>query len=113
MSNKVFFSILFLFFTIIAAIAGLYGGGYYFLKESQIDTTLVSYDTLFNYYNAYQDNKAIKQLIGKSFLIALGITLLPSLFGFFVFVSVQKKVELHGSARFANDLEIKKRGLID
>lgn len=113
MSNKVFFTLLFLVFTLIAAIAGLYGGGYYFLKEAQIDTALASYDTLFNYYEAYQHQKPIKTMIGKGFLIALGITLLPALFGFFVFISAQKKEELHGSARFATDLEIKKRGLID
>ncbi|EGU31286.1 conjugal transfer protein TraK [Vibrio ichthyoenteri ATCC 700023] len=113
MSNKVFFSLLFIVFTIIALFCGLYGGGYFFLKKVQIDTNILSYETLFIYYEAYQHDSAVKKFISIGFAIAGFVSLLPALFGFFMFISVQKKEELHGSARFATDLEIKKRGLID
>ncbi|WP_242452979.1 type IV secretory system conjugative DNA transfer family protein [Photobacterium damselae] len=113
MSNKMFFSILFIITTIIAFIGGLYVGGYYFLKQVKIDTNIVSYDTLFTYYEAYQNNKAIKKQLGIGFLVTAGVTLSPALFGLFILISGQKKEELHGSARFANDMELLKSGLLD
>jgi type IV secretion system protein VirD4 len=113
MSNKLFAILLLIIFTAIAFVTGLYGGGYFFLKKANIDISILSYDTLINYYDVYQHNKAIKNLLGIGFIISVVITLIPSLFGLLIFISAQNKEELHGSARWANDSELSNSGLIN
>lgn len=113
MSNKLFFSLLYVIVTVLFCIGGLYCGGYFFLKKVGIDPLLVTYDTLFNYYYAYSSVKKVMLMVNIGFFISIVVSLLPSFVAIFLFFALRKKEELYGSARFATDIEIKKRGLID
>ena len=113
MKKKFLIFLLFITCTILFSIIGLYVGGYVFIKRTHMDMSILSYDTLFDYYHLYLSNVSVIKEIKIGVLCSVLVSLLPSLIGIMVLIAGQKKEELHGSARWANDLEIKKSGLID
>ena len=113
MKKKCLLFLLFIVCTALFSIIGLYVGGYIFIKRTHMDISILSYDTLFNYYHLYQSNIGVIKEIKIGAFCSVLVSLLPSLIGIMALIAGQKKEELHGSARWANDLEIKKSGLID
>lgn len=94
--------------SLLALIAGLYLSGYFFLffnHQNPIQTTPL---TILKYGYYYGHNTALhKSLIGSSasgFGIIIIFALLPL---------IPRSRTLHGDAKFATSLEIKKRGLLD
>lgn len=100
---------IFIFF-IIFAVAGLYAGGYFFLKFNKLNMDLLSFHVLFDYQAAY-GHLALKKPLFLAWLVTGFIALLPVLMVVLLALSKDKR-ELHGSARFANAMEIRQAGLL-
>ncbi len=94
--------------TLLALIAGLYLSGYFFLFVNHQNPRQTTPLTILKYSYYYGHNPALrKSLIGSSasgFSIILIFALLPL---------IPRSRALHGDAKFATSLEIKKRGLLD
>lgn len=82
-----------------------------FMEWQQIPSKFFSYDTIYLYHKKYgtlpKVATAIKGSIGAGFVAWLLMNVL-----IFVALFAPKKRELHGSARFANDMEIRKTGFL-
>lgn len=96
---------------LVAIVAGQYVGGWVFLKLVHMDKGLLSFSTLYKYGIAYKENKAVFKFISLGIAAASFVSLIPVFIGIVVFFGLRKKEELHGSARFANDMELAKSGL--
>ncbi|GIU48851.1 protein VirD4 [Shewanella sairae] len=99
--------------TIIFAVMGLYTGGHVFLKLADIDTSILTHTTLFDYYKLYHADKEVMKLLTGGFATGVFTALFPSLFALFIYFMSLEKEELYGSARFINDIELKESGLVD
>ncbi|EPN0316298.1 type IV secretory system conjugative DNA transfer family protein [Vibrio vulnificus] len=117
MSNKVLFTLMFIVASVFSLIAGQYFGGYIFLKMNNIDLNVLNYDTLINYHELYKGSYGVDKEITKnlklSYMGCFVVTFSPLIFTIAMFIAIREKEELHGSARFANDLELEKSGLLD
>jgi len=100
---------IFIFF-IIFAVAGLYAGGYFFLKFNKLNMNLLSFHVLFDYQSAYGHLAALKKPLFLAWLVTGFIAALPLFMAVALLLSKDKR-ELHGSARFANAMEIRQAGL--
>ena len=94
-----------------AVVAGQYAGGAVFLKLAHLDKGLLSIDTLYQYASAYKDDKAVFKLASVGMAIAGLVSLVPVAFAGVVALGLRQKEELHGSAKFASDMELAKSGL--
>lgn len=94
--------------SLLALIAGLYLSGYFFLFFNHQNPRQTTPLTILKYGYYYGHNPALhKSLIGSSaagFGIIIIFALLPL---------ISRNRTLHGDAKFATSLEIKKRGLLD
>lgn len=96
---------------LIFVAAGWFFANYVFVYWQKIPMAYYGYDTLLNYGTAYghidKVAKAIKGSLaaGGGLWLVLNFVLLTALFS-------KPKKELHGSARFANDAQIKQAGFI-
>lgn len=113
MDNKkpIEYIVLFVVIGTVGAIIGLFLANYVFVEWQNIPMSYYSATTIFRYDDAFGDipkvAKAIKislAIIPLSSLVLMGIT------AFALFA--KPKRELHGSARFANDAEIRKTGFL-
>ncbi|APX10124.1 MULTISPECIES: type IV secretory system conjugative DNA transfer family protein [Vibrio harveyi group] len=106
----------FLFFALCLAfgvVVGQYAGGFVFLKSAGMDVSKLSFYTLNQYYELYGENESVKKYIQLGYAVNISISVLPLILGLIHVVKRGSKEELHGSARFANDKELAKSGLID
>lgn len=97
--------------TILGLIAGLFLANYIFIEWQKIPMSLYSYDTIFKYKAAFGDIPAV----AKAIRISQYTILVPPVFLNIVMIAAilaKPKRELHGSAKFANAVDIKKTGLI-
>ena len=92
--------------------AGLYAGGWVFIKLAEVPDTMLNLYTLQQYNAAYGHIPGIRKLIKIGQFIAGIIAVLPAIIGIALFILSREKRELHGSSRFANAGEIAKFGLI-
>ncbi|ARR51948.1 type IV secretory system conjugative DNA transfer family protein [Photobacterium damselae] len=113
MKDKLIYLLVFIVSTCLCVVAGLYAGGYVFIKLTHMDMSILSYDTLFNYYEQYQHNASVVREIKKAGAVSVIVSLVPTFFIVLLFIAGQTKEELHGSARWANDMEIRQSGLVD
>ncbi|PCD85935.1 conjugal transfer protein TraK [Vibrio mediterranei] len=102
---------MFLFFTLLFFIGGLYAGGAIYFKLTQISMDHLTYHSLFDQWQAYGHDPHIKKFLMVGFTVNGLVTLIPTAFAILVIVTGQEKEELHGSARFANDTELATSGL--
>lgn len=91
-------------------VAGQYAGAYLFASLQKIPSAAVSITTLWDYWHAYSDIRLVKLALIGGFAVSALVPILPLVIVAFVVFSGDKR-ELHGSARFATDQEIKKAGL--
>lgn len=112
---KYFPIIIFTFFlTVCFGIGGHYLGGFLFLKLVKLPENLLSFSTLEQYYYYYSNtDDKIKNYLFLSYGINAVLALIPSVLVGLSFLLNGEKKELYGSARFANDQELKRSGLID
>lgn len=98
-------------FNVLAVIVCIYFSNFVFLEWQKIPMEHYGYDTILKYQDVYGHiDKVAKAIKGSLFAGAvlwavLNIVLLSALFG-------KPKRELHGSARFANDAEIRRVGFL-
>lgn len=95
-----------IFFTL-----GQYAGGAFFLKETAISYDYLTYKTLYTNWIDYVNNQDFTATLQISALIAFCFTIFPIGIAVMLFFIFLKQEEIHGSARFANDFELKKSGL--
>jgi type IV secretion system protein VirD4 len=89
---------------------GAYAGSRFFLHHLKLSPDLLSWHMLLDYQQHYGHIPAIKQALVFAYIIIGVITLLPLVVVAIALLSGKDR-ELHGSARFANQLEIQKAGL--
>lgn len=96
---------------IFFVLAAWFFANFVFLEWQKIPSEFFGYDTILKYQDTYGHIDKVAKAIKGSFLagavlwVVLNIVLLTALFG-------KPKRELHGSARFANDMEIRKTGFL-
>jgi type IV secretion system protein VirD4 len=97
-------------FTCGLAVAGLYAGGRLFADLQKIPSDSVTIYTLIDYWKAYSHVRAVKFSLMAGWAAAIALPLIPVAM---VVVSALtgKKRELHGSARFATNAEVRQAGL--
>lgn len=103
--------IFFIVISVLLSITGLYVGGAFFLKFTNIPLEYLSYNTLYTYWADYADNADILPYLKISTALAVLIGLIPCFIFLLVIFFGFKKEEIHGSARFASDIELAKSGL--
>ena len=103
--------ILFLIVTTIGFGAGLFLANFIFLQWQKIPMEYYSYKVIFDYKAAYGNVPAVAKAIKISLSLILIIPVLLNLIVLIALFSKPKR-EQHGSARFANKIDIKKSGLI-
>jgi type IV secretion system protein VirD4 len=94
--------------SLLALIAGLYLSGYFFLfvnHQNPIQTTPL---TILQYGYYHGQNPALRNSLIGSSASAFGIILI-----FAILPLIPRNRALHGDAKFATSLEVKKRGLLD
>lgn len=112
--NKVKPSIYVVFFVIVTLfglVVGIFLANYIFVQWQKIPMSLYSYNTIFKYKAAFGDIPAVARAIK----ISLYTALIPPVFLNVIIVAAilaKPKRELHGSARFATALEIRKAGFL-
>lgn len=110
-TNKSALIIFFVIVTMIGFIAGIFLANYIFVQWQKIPMSLYSYNTIFKYKAAFGDIPAV----AKAIRISLFTIFIPPVFLNVVMVAAllaKPKRELHGSARFANDMELRKTGFL-
>ena len=103
--------ILFFIVTIIGLVAGLFLANFIFVQWQKIPMEYYSWNTIFQYKEIYGDVPAVAKAIKLS-LLPIGIV--PLILNVVVLIAIfsKPKREQHGSARFANNADIKKSGLV-
>lgn len=98
-----------LFGLLAATVAWLYVSGFFYLALSKMNPLNTTYATWVSYWIHYGQIEAVRGKLISSALIAGAICFLGPLL---VWAAAKnKKRELHGSARFASDAEIRESGL--
>ncbi|MHA7232039.1 hypothetical protein ACVT98_26215 (plasmid) [Vibrio campbellii] len=102
---------MFLFFTLLCFIGGLYGGGAAYYKLTNISLEHLTYHSLFDQWQAYRHNPDIKKFLVIGVAVSIAITLFPTLMAIVIAIASQEKEEIHGSAKFATDMDLANSGL--
>ncbi|MGR5140016.1 type IV secretory system conjugative DNA transfer family protein, partial [Vibrio jasicida] len=102
---------MFLFFTLLCFIGGLYGGGAAYYKLTHISLEHLTYHSLFDQWQAYRHNPDIKKFLVIGVAVSIAITLFPTLMAIVIAIASQEKEEIHGSAKFATDMDLANSGL--
>ena len=113
MKTKILLGVILLVSAIFCAYAGQYFGGYVFLRITHIDLSYLTVSTLSEYKELYANDKQVMKYISAGTIVSWIITLFPWISAIVIYYKSRQKEELHGSARFANDAELKKSGLLD
>ncbi|MFZ3502648.1 hypothetical protein LCA83_10005 [Vibrio harveyi] len=95
---------MFLFFTLLFFIGGLYGGGAAYYKLTHISLEHLTYHSLFDQWH-YSHNPDIKKFLVIGVAVSIAITLFPTLMAIVIAIASQEKEEIHGSAKFATDMD--------
>lgn len=99
-----------LLFLPIMAAGSLYVAGMGFLMFSDMPVAGASFGTWLSYWEHYSHVPSINKKLQLSMLAGVGICVVIPVFA--VLMASGKKRALHGAARFANDAEIRKSGLL-
>ena len=94
---------------LMASLAWLYVSGFFYLALSKMNPLNVTYATWISYWTHYGEIEAVRGKLISSALIAGAICYIGPLFAWAA--ANNKRRELHGSARFATDSEIRESGL--
>lgn len=103
--------IVFLILNIIFIAIGVYLANFIFIQWQKIPFDFFSYKTIYLYHLKYGDYKSVALAVkvctgvGAATVVILNIVILSAIFA-------KPKRELHGSAKFANMMDVKKTGFI-
>ena len=103
--------IIFLIATSIFIVLGQYVGAGVFFKLTNITLDHLSIDSLYVYWNDYSQDYDFRPRLQAGIAAAVFVSLIPLFMVIIVLIVSRKKEEIHGSARYANDVELTKSGL--
>ncbi|OEF63575.1 conjugal transfer protein TraK [Vibrio cyclitrophicus 1F175] len=109
--KKIINSLVFFVMAITCALLGQALGSAAFLKLTSISFDYYSLDSLYRYWIEYRTDSDIIPYLKVSGVIAIVITLVPWLILIAALVVRLNKEEIHGSARWADDVDLQKSGL--
>jgi type IV secretion system protein VirD4 len=109
--KKITLGIILLVFTSLFIVLGHFAGAAMFFKLTEIPFSYLSIDSLYINWKDYSQDSEIKPYLQIGILTAVIVSLLPLFMGVIVAIMALEKEEIHGSARFANDMELNKSGL--
>ncbi|CAE6847116.1 hypothetical protein R75461_07297 [Paraburkholderia nemoris] len=93
-------------------LAGQYAGATLFARVEHLPQSVVGIFTLHDYWQAYGHVPAVKKALAACSLVSIVVPVAPIAIACAVMFAKPKR-ELHGSARFARDFEIRKSGLLN
>ncbi|WP_087019138.1 type IV secretory system conjugative DNA transfer family protein [Thaumasiovibrio subtropicus] len=102
---------LFLLLTAFFLVAGQYAAAFAMLKQAGMDYSNISYDTFYYYWLDYKDLEWAKKYLAVGYAFGGLVSSFPLIIVGAVLFGMYKPEELHGSARFANSVELRKSGL--
>jgi len=97
--------------TVIFIVLGHFVGAAVFFKLTNIPLDFISIDSLYVNWKEYSQNPDFRPLLQIAIFAAAFVSLFPVLMVLVIIIATRKKEEIHGSARFANDMDLKKSGL--
>lgn len=97
--------------TLIGAVAGLYLANYVFVSWQNLPKDMVGFTTIFKYKEAFGNIPAVAKAVNISLLTTLAPVVLLNVILTIALFAPPKR-EQHGSAKFANLMQIKQAGLI-
>lgn len=110
-NKKILFVVMLLITTFLFILLGQLTGAALFFKLTSIPLESVAYDSLYRYWQEYKFNSQVRPYIQLGIGVSVVIALLSPFLFIKLVMSFQKKEEIHGSARWANDKDLKKSGL--
>jgi type IV secretion system protein VirD4 len=110
-NKKITLFIIFLVFTCLFVVLGHFVGSGVFLKLTNIPLEYIAIDGLYTNWADYAQDSDIKPFLQLGIASAVVVSLLPFMMVLLVMFMSQVKEEIHGSARFASDMELGKSGL--
>lgn len=109
--KKIGLGVMLLVTTAIFTVLGQLAGAALFFNLTSIPLEFLTLNSLWTNWQAYQSNPDIKPYLQMGVACAIFISLLPVFMGIAIAIAIQKKEEIHGSARWANDMDLSKSGL--
>ncbi|MBN3733165.1 hypothetical protein G3N98_19880 [Burkholderia sp. Tr-20390] len=95
------------------AVAGQFAGATLFAQLEKLPDSSIGITTLYRYWIAFGHIVAVKRALVASTAVAAIVSALPLLIPIVYLIRGNGRIELHGSARFANVHEIRKAGLVE
>ncbi|AFJ90385.1 hypothetical protein MYA_6051 (plasmid) [Burkholderia sp. KJ006] len=95
------------------AVVGQFAGATLFAQLEKLPDSTIGITTLYRYWIAFGHIVAVKRALVASTAVASLVTALPVLIAVVYIIRGRRRVELHGSARFATAHEIRKAGLVE
>ena len=111
MKKFIIYFVVFIVVTSIFMFIGNLAGAAVFFKLTDIPLSNISIYSLYDYWAAYSHDEAYKPYLQGGLAAAGFVSLMPLLVVLMIVIAGRKKEEIHGSARFANDMELAKSGL--
>ncbi|MCT7947695.1 type IV secretory system conjugative DNA transfer family protein [Shewanella septentrionalis] len=109
--KKIGMGVIFIIFTLVFMVLGQLAGAALFFNLTSIPLEHLRLDSLVTNWQAYQDDTALTPYLQGALAISVLVSLLPLGMTIAIAIAMQEKEEIHGSARFANDMELAKSGL--
>lgn len=103
--------IVFVIASVIGLVGGLYLANFVFVTWQKLPSEIIGFGTIFTYKAAYGHIPAVKKAIQTCLLIVPLTAAALDIFLAFALFSKPRR-ELHGSARFANEMELRKTGFL-
>lgn len=97
--------------SVIGLVGGLYLANFVFVTWQKLPSEIIGFGTIFTYKAAYGHIPAVKKAIQTCLLIVPLTAAALDIFLAFALFSKPRR-ELHGSARFANEMELRKTGFL-
>src|SRR5471032_1260376 len=89
------------------AVGGQYAGGTLFAHMEHLPQSVVGIFTLRDYWHAYGDVAAVKKALAACTFVSVAVPIAPIALACVAIFSKPKR-ELHGSARWAREFEVRK-----
>ncbi len=109
--KKVTLGVAFLLLTGLFAAIGQVAGAAVFFKLTDIPMHFLSLDALLTNWRDYQGDAAIKPYLQIGLGVSFAVAFIPLLLGVVLYIASKDKEEIHGSARWASDMDLAKSGL--
>ena len=109
--KKRMLGVIFIITTCIFIALGQLAGAALFFELTSIPLEYLSLDALHHNWVNYHTDEAIKPYLQMGIAASILVALLPLGMVIVLVIALREKEEIHGSARFANDMELSKSGM--